>query len=71
MSEKQKRIYEIIKAFINECGYSPTLREIAVLSGLNSTATIHHYLQALKNKGYIDYQTRKGRTIKVLEVNHE
>lgn len=39
--EKKKEILDIIKTFINENGYSPTVREICGLSGLRSTSSVH------------------------------
>ena len=53
MSKREKEILEIIKTFINENGYSPTVREICALSGLRSTSSVHQYIKRLKVKGHI------------------
>ena len=53
MSEREKEILEIIKSFIEEKGYSPTIREICILSGLSSTSSVHGHIKRLKAKGYI------------------
>lgn len=67
MTEKQEYIYNIIKEFINENGYAPTVREIGKLAGLNSPATVFQHLKKLKVKGYIDYIEEKSRTIRILK----
>lgn len=53
MSEKQKEILEIIKTFIKENGYSPTIREICKLANIKSTAAVHAHIKKLKAEGHI------------------
>ena len=53
MSEKQKEILEIIKTFIKENGYSPTIREICKLANIKSTASVHGHIKKLKDEGHI------------------
>lgn len=56
--EKQKRVLEFIKTYINEKGYPPTIEEIKKNFGLSSTATVHKHLLALEKKGYIKRERR-------------
>lgn len=67
MSEKQKEILEIIKTFINENGYSPTVREICALSGLRSTSSVHQYIKRLKAKGHLTCMVERPRSIVLTE----
>lgn len=67
MTEKQEKIYNIIKEFINENGYAPSVREICNIAGLNSPATVFVHLQNLKEEGYITYVNGKSRTIRVVK----
>lgn len=53
MSEKQKEILEIIKTFIKEKGYSPTIREICRIANIKSTASVHGHIKRLKDEGHI------------------
>lgn len=53
LSEKQKEILEIIKTFIKENGYSPTIREICKLANIKSTAAVHAHIKKLKAEGHI------------------
>lgn len=55
-----------ISDFMDQNGYSPTVRELCKETGLKSSATIHHHLKKLKEKGYIEYKENKSRTIKIL-----
>lgn len=67
LTDKQLNILNIIKEFINEYGYSPTIREIGQRANLNSPATVHFYLNNLKKKGCISYIKGKMRTIRIIE----
>lgn len=68
LTEKQKEVLEIIKKYIKENGYAPSVRELCDIQGLKSSASMWRHLQFLKQKGYIDYKEKQHRGIKVLEV---
>lgn len=63
MSEKQKEILEIIKTFIKENGYSPTIREICKLANIKSTAAVHAHIKKLKAEGHITTGVDMPRSI--------
>lgn len=63
MSEKQKEILEIIKTFIKENGYSPTIREICKLANIKSTAAVHGHIKKLKDEGHITSGVDMPRSI--------
>lgn len=65
MSEKQKEILEIIKTFIKENGYSPTIREICKLANIKSTAAVHAHIKKLKAEGHITTGVDMPRSIVV------
>lgn len=67
LTEKQYRIYKIIKDYIDQNGYSPSIREIMQIAGFTSPATIHTFVQILVDKGYIEYTPGKFRTIRILK----
>lgn len=67
LTEIQKRVYFIIKDFIDQKGYSPSFRELARLNGNNSPATMQFHLRNLRDKGYIDYTDKLSRTIIILK----
>lgn len=63
MSEREKEVLEVIKTFINENGYSPTVREICCLSGLRSTSSVHGHIKRLKAKGHLTSMVERPRSI--------
>ena len=63
MNEKQKEILEIIKTFIKENGYSPTIREICKLANIKSTAAVHAHIKKLKAEGHITTGVDMPRSI--------
>jgi len=70
-STNQKEIYKFIKQYINDKGYSPSIREICVAVGLKSTSSVHGYLQGLEKKGFIKREPTKSRVIKIIEDKKE
>ena len=66
LTDKQSIILDTIKWFISTNGFSPSIRELCALCNLSSSATMWVHLQNLKAKGYIDFDERKMRTIRVL-----
>ena len=60
-SDKAERIMEYVNQFIQENGYSPSVREIGAAVGLRSTASVSYHLQALQDKGLLASPGAKGR----------
>lgn len=62
---KKKEILDYIKSYINEKGYSPTIREIGKAVGLQSTSAVSFHLVKLRKEGKIDYEEGAPRTITI------
>ena len=60
-SNKAELIMEYVNQFIQENGYSPSVREIGAAVGLRSTASVSYHLQALQDKGLLASPGAKGR----------
>lgn len=60
-SNKAELIMDYVNQFIQENGYSPSVREIGAAVGLRSTASVSYHLQALQDKGLIQAPSAKGR----------
>ena len=60
-SNKAQLIIDYVNQFIQENGYSPSVREIGAAVGLRSTASVSYHLQALQEKGLIQAPETKGR----------
>ena len=65
MTRYQYNVYKAIKKFIEDNGYSPTIRELCDITGKNSAGTVQVHLRNLKKLGYITYIDGKSRTIKI------
>ena len=60
-SNKAQEILDYVNLFIQENGYSPSVREIGAAVGLRSTASVSYHLQALQDKGLLQSPGAKGR----------
>ncbi len=60
-SNKAELIMDYVNQFIEENGFSPSVREIGAAVGLRSTASVSYHLQALQEKGLIQAPGAKGR----------
>ena len=60
-SNKAQLIIDYVNQFIQENGYSPSVREIGAAVGLRSTASVSYHLQALQEKGLLQSPDVKGR----------
>ena len=60
-SDKAQLIVDYVNQFIQENGYSPSVREIGEAVGLRSTASVSYHLQALQQKGVLQSAGPKGR----------
>lgn len=64
--ERREQIYQFIVKYINDKGYSPSVREISSAVGLKSSSNVHLHLMKLEEEGRIEMKPRCSRTIKVL-----
>ena len=62
-NEKYITVYEFIKKYITENGYSPSVREICANCGIKSTATAYQYINKLNEQGLIKKAGNKKRAV--------
>jgi len=67
ISKRQQSIYDFICSYTKDHGYPPSVREIGSAVGLASPSTVHMHLKSLEEKGYIHRDSKKPRTIEVVE----
>ena len=67
----QKRVLAFTKAFINNYGYPPTVREIAKGTNIKSTSTVHNALGILEQKGYINRDGGQSRSTVISGIIRE
>ena len=61
----ETQVYESIKAFLAERGYSPVVRDISAALGV-STSTVHYHMHRLRRKGLIAFENGKPRTVRLV-----
>ena len=59
-SNKAQLILEFVNQFMQENGFSPSVREIGAAVGLRSTASVSYHLQQLQEKGLLVSPGKKG-----------
>jgi len=64
LTKRQKQILDYIKKFIKDKNYSPSFEEIRKHFGFVSKSTVHHHIETLKEKGYLNNQARTIEVIK-------
>lgn len=63
---RQRKVLEVIEDYLRDHGCSPSNRDIADGAGLASPSSVSHQLQALKAAGWVTYDSRCPRTVRVL-----
>ena len=64
LTRKQQEVLTVIKKYIAEHGYSPSVREVCDLMNLSSTATVFVHMKHLMNQGYLKQTDNKFRTLR-------
>ena len=67
LSKRQLDIYNFICKYTDEHGFPPSVREIGKAVGLASPSTVHMHLKVLQERGYIKRDSKKPRTIEVVD----
>ena len=68
---RQYEVYEFIEKFVDEKGYSPTVRDIMRGLGYKSTSTIQYYIKRLEDEGKIRRTENRNRTLTVNKITSE
>ena len=67
LTRRQREIYDFIRDFVAENGYSPSLEEIAAHFNLASVATVHKHVQHLVEKRLLRKAWNRSRSIEPVE----
>jgi repressor LexA len=65
LTERQRRILEFIRAWVERHGYPPSVREIAEAVGLVSPSSVAYQLKELEKKGYLRRDPNRPRAVDV------
>lgn len=67
LTERQKKILEVLEHFQLHAGYPPSIREICEEAGISSTSVVNYYLDQLAEMGYIQRDERVSRGIRLVK----
>jgi repressor LexA len=67
LTRRQREIYDFIRGFVSEKGYSPSLEEIGEHFDLSSVATVHKHVQHLVEKGMLKKAWNRSRSVEPIE----
>jgi SOS-response transcriptional repressor LexA len=54
-----------MEGFIQENGYSPSVRELSAILGIKSHSSVHFHLEILEKEGYISRHPRRARSCRM------
>jgi len=67
LSEKHKKVLDVLATFTEENGYPPSIREICMEADISSTSVANYYLDRLEDLGYIERDRRVSRGLRLLK----
>ena len=67
LTRRQREIYDFIRRFVAENGYSPSLEEIGEAFGLSSVATVHKHVSHLVEKGMLRKAWNRSRSVEPVD----
>jgi repressor LexA len=67
LTRRQREIYDFIRHFVAEKGYSPSLEEIGEAFGLSSVATVHKHVSHLVEKGMPKKAWNRSRSVEPVD----
>lgn len=65
LSDRQVRILEFIRKYLEEHNYPPTIREIGKAVGIPSTSVVKYNLERLQEKGHIERSVEVSRGLRL------
>lgn len=65
LNEKLKAVYDFTVNYLDNYGYPPSVREICAELNIKSTATAYAYIERLKDKGLLNKDPQKKRSLSV------
>ena len=71
LTKRQKEILDFVRDWISRKGYSPTYREIMHHFNFSSVGTVVTHMKALTEKGHMQSESRKRRSLNPVNVETE
>ncbi len=68
LSERHKKILEVLERYQSEVGYPPSIREIGKETNISSTSVVNYYLNQLEEDGYIERDRKVSRGVRLVKT---
>ncbi len=68
LSDRHKKVLEILEHYQNEVGYPPSIREIGKEANISSTSVVNYYLNQLEEEGYIERDRKISRGVRLVKT---
>lgn len=68
---RKKQIMEAFDRFVEENGYSPTIRELVDMVPVSSTSIVHSYVNELIEDGVLEGKAKSARTLRRVAPKEE
>ncbi len=66
LSKRQRSILVYMEQYVSQHGYPPTIREIGLATGINSTSVVNYNLNKLVAAGYLERSDRVSRGMRLV-----
>ena len=66
LTDRERDVYDFVRAYTRRHGVPPKLREIAGHLGIQSRGTVHRYLRAIEDQGLIQIMPDQARGIRLV-----
>lgn len=67
LSERHKKILEVLERYQDNVGYPPSIREIGKETNISSTSVVNYYLNQLEEEGYIERDRKISRGVRLVK----
>jgi repressor LexA len=67
LSDRHKRILEVLDRFSEQNGYPPSIREICTRANISSTSVANYYHDRLEELGYIERDRQVARGVRLVK----
>ncbi len=67
LSERQRNILRYMESYLDTHGFPPTIREIGLATGINSTSVVNYNLNKLVEAGHLAREARASRGLRLVK----
>ncbi|MFN2145361.1 MAG: transcriptional repressor LexA [Anaerolineales bacterium] len=67
LSDRHKKILEVLEDYQVNVGYPPSIREIGKEADISSTSVVNYYLDQLEDEGYIERDRKVSRGMRLIK----